>query len=553
LDKVLVVEDDAFVRSVLEEALRFEGFDVLSCAHAMPALQVLEVGKPAMALIDLALPRVSGVELIRRIRERPDGRHLPIVLMTAHAAEGDLREASLAQLDVAKVVTKPFSIFDVVATVHELLERSKQPREDAGDEHTAPSAREPHKTTLAVLARAWARRETGRVSGAADSATILRGEPATSDDLAAITRLLYSAEGAVFAPGELADADQDGSRVGPELLSAALAITSGEPVVSDLDRLLVDRPGAHRVAQLPLREATLRLVSAKRDHTTTLRHMFEDLGVEPELVGHEVAALIVLGLYRLRPSRHVERKPAKPPASGPVAPPPAASAPSETHIHDMLLARRLTREAELMRTADDYTVLGVPADADEDLIRRAYSRQRARYRKLESSEELAPEVKALVSEIARHLKKAGRRLLKEAREPASAPPTRNYDPAEEAFLAGQAAVEAGRWDEATRHLSKARSHDSGSPRNMAWLGWATWHDTRKAKDKRRQDALELLQLADSFNPTDPDGQYFLAAVEAEDGQHRRALARITRLLRSDSSHRRGRELMMRLRRRTAEK
>ncbi len=100
-------------------------------------------------------------------------------------------------------------------------------------------------------------------------------------------------------------------------------------------------------------------------------------------------------------------------------------------------------------------------------------------------------------------------------------------------------------------LAKARSTDSGSPRNMAWLGWATLHDPRKPDAKRRQDALELLQLADSFDPSNPDGQYFLAAAEAEDGQARRALARITRMLRSNSDHQGARELMMRLRRRTS--
>ena len=554
MDRVLVVEDDAFVRSVLEEALRFEGLDVLACGHAMPALQALQASKPQLALVDLALPRISGVELIRRIRELPEGHRLPIVLMTAHAADGDLREASLGRLDVAEVITKPFSIFHVVERVRDLLERSKAPPEPVNDEPTAPSVREPHKPTLAALARTWARRETGRLSGPAGAASIVRGEPCTHDDLTALNALLYGPAGATFTPGEAADADPDGSRMGPELLSAALAITSPEPVVADLDRLLVDRPGAHRVAQLPLRESTLRLVSAKRDHTTTLRHLLEDLGLQSESVGHEVAALIVLGLYRLRPSRHAERKPPPEPITKPVPPPPSPSSTQDPdRIEDILLVRRLTREAELMRTADDYTVLGVPHDADEEMVRRAYARQRTRYRKLENDPELDPEVKKLVTEIARRLKKAGRRLLREAQQPATptATPARGYNPAEEAFEAGRAAADAGRWEEACVLFGKARTADSGSPRNMAWLGWATLHDPRKPTEKRRQDALELLQLADSFDPSDPDGQFFLAAAEAEDGQARRALARVTRMLRTHSDHKGARDLMMRLRRRAS--
>jgi DNA-binding response OmpR family regulator len=104
---VLLAEDDEDVRMLAELVLRREGYEVTAVADGQAALDAARACTPAVAVLDVSMPRMDGLETARRLRERAEMRGVPIMLLTARVTEAD-RERGLeagadAQLD------KPFS------------------------------------------------------------------------------------------------------------------------------------------------------------------------------------------------------------------------------------------------------------------------------------------------------------------------------------------------------------------------------------------------------------------------------------------------------------
>lgn len=118
--RVLVVDDEAPIRELVEMALRYEGFDVTVAATGREALRAAESSAPALIVLDVMLPDHDGFEVARRLRR--DGIATPIVFLTALDGTGDA-VAGLA-LGGDDYVTKPFSIEELVARVRAVLRRT---------------------------------------------------------------------------------------------------------------------------------------------------------------------------------------------------------------------------------------------------------------------------------------------------------------------------------------------------------------------------------------------------------------------------------------------
>ena len=155
----------------------------------------------------------------------------------------------------------------------------------------------------------------------------------------------------------------------------------------------------------------------------------------------------------------------------------------------------------------------------------------------------------MAREIASRVEEAAQRIQDRAERMAARPPPppdpileadeHAADPAtyaDQLFLQGQAALASGDAISAIRALREARNEQLDSARNMAWLGWALYQETSRPLPERRKAALELLELADQFDPEYTDGQFFLAAVEAEARMYQRAAARLRRVLRARPEH-----------------
>jgi DNA-binding response OmpR family regulator len=120
---VMVVEDEATVRDVIERYLLRDGHRVSTCGDGAEALAMLEVDPPDLVVLDLMLPRVDGLAVCRSLRARADAlRHVPIIMLSA-LAEKDDRITGLT-LGADDYVTKPFSPRELALRVGSVLRRS---------------------------------------------------------------------------------------------------------------------------------------------------------------------------------------------------------------------------------------------------------------------------------------------------------------------------------------------------------------------------------------------------------------------------------------------
>ena len=119
--RILIVDDDAFIRRPLEFILREEGFEAETAANVYEGLRVLEARPPDLIFLDVMMPGKDGLTWCAELKADPRFAAIPIVLLSARGQERD-REKGLA-LGAAEFMTKPYSPFELKRRVHELLGR----------------------------------------------------------------------------------------------------------------------------------------------------------------------------------------------------------------------------------------------------------------------------------------------------------------------------------------------------------------------------------------------------------------------------------------------
>ncbi len=122
---VLVAEDEKDIADLVRFNLQADGFAVATAADGEAALTAVRQHRPALLILDLMLPALSGLEVCRRLRSDPETARLPIVILTAKAAEVD-RVLGL-EMGADDYVTKPFSPRELVARVRAVLRRATAP------------------------------------------------------------------------------------------------------------------------------------------------------------------------------------------------------------------------------------------------------------------------------------------------------------------------------------------------------------------------------------------------------------------------------------------
>ena len=123
---VLLVDDDARIRRTVGAGLRLEGFDVVPASGGRAALAAIEQIEPAVMLLDMAMPDLDGLEVLRRLRGA--GHDLPVCVLSARDEIGD-RVAGL-EAGADDYVVKPFALEEVVARLHALLRRRPPESDD---------------------------------------------------------------------------------------------------------------------------------------------------------------------------------------------------------------------------------------------------------------------------------------------------------------------------------------------------------------------------------------------------------------------------------------
>jgi two-component system phosphate regulon response regulator PhoB len=120
---VLVVEDEEAQREVLAYNLEAEGFDVSRAADGEEALDRVAETPPDVIVLDWMLPHVSGIEVCRRLKLKPETRGVPIIMLSARSEEVDRVRGLETGAD--DYVVKPYSIVELMARVRAQLRRSR--------------------------------------------------------------------------------------------------------------------------------------------------------------------------------------------------------------------------------------------------------------------------------------------------------------------------------------------------------------------------------------------------------------------------------------------
>jgi two-component system, cell cycle response regulator DivK len=117
--RILHVEDNPANRMIVRDLLEFQGYEVVEAFDGEEALIAAARERPDLILMDIQLPRISGLEATRRIKARADLRDIPIVAVTSFALSGDDQKASTAGCDA--YIAKPYRPRDLLQIVQKLL------------------------------------------------------------------------------------------------------------------------------------------------------------------------------------------------------------------------------------------------------------------------------------------------------------------------------------------------------------------------------------------------------------------------------------------------
>jgi CheY-like chemotaxis protein len=183
---VLVADDNESIRSVIAEALRRSGFDVVEAADGAVALRLARERRPAAIVLDVVMPELDGIEVLRALRQEAPTRDIPVLIVSGESGPRERRMA--AALGASEVIEKPFQIAELVQRIGPLIAASKEPAFDL-------------ENALALLG--------GDAALFAEIVDLLRTERAkamvdlrralAAKDSASIARIAHSLKGAVAA------------------------------------------------------------------------------------------------------------------------------------------------------------------------------------------------------------------------------------------------------------------------------------------------------------------------------------------------------------------
>lgn len=133
MTKILVIDDEKDIVELIAYNLEKEGFSVLKAYDGEEALRIVKEQRPDLLILDLMLPKISGLDVCKSIRNNPATARTPIIMLTAKADEVD--KIVGLEMGADDYITKPFSVKELIARVRALLRRMRdsdkdEPREE---------------------------------------------------------------------------------------------------------------------------------------------------------------------------------------------------------------------------------------------------------------------------------------------------------------------------------------------------------------------------------------------------------------------------------------
>ena len=120
MTKILISEDERDIRNLIAFTLEFAGYDVIATKDGQEAVEVIPVEMPDLILLDVRMPRMTGYEVCREIKENEDTKHIPVIFLSAKGQDAEIQEGIDAGAE--EYLVKPFAPDDLLARVKAILE-----------------------------------------------------------------------------------------------------------------------------------------------------------------------------------------------------------------------------------------------------------------------------------------------------------------------------------------------------------------------------------------------------------------------------------------------
>jgi CheY-like chemotaxis protein len=126
-DRILLVEDDPFLRRACEAGLRKRGYQVITAVDGEEALRRVRNDAPALILLDLLMPKLSGIEVLAELKQDEKTRHIPVIILTNSSTEMERKKT--AALGAAGYLVKAnLTLKELADQVADFLEAHKHHR-----------------------------------------------------------------------------------------------------------------------------------------------------------------------------------------------------------------------------------------------------------------------------------------------------------------------------------------------------------------------------------------------------------------------------------------
>ncbi|MGM7634760.1 MULTISPECIES: response regulator [Bacillus] len=116
-EKILIVDDQFGIRILLNEVLQKEGYETFQAANGVQALEIADEHKPDLVLLDMKIPGMDGIEILKRMKQK--NSDIRVIIMTAYGELDMIQEAK--NLGALTHFAKPFDIDDIRQTVKEYI------------------------------------------------------------------------------------------------------------------------------------------------------------------------------------------------------------------------------------------------------------------------------------------------------------------------------------------------------------------------------------------------------------------------------------------------
>lgn len=122
MTKILVAEDEKDIRELIAFTLRFSNFEVVLAANGVEAVEMARAEQPTLILMDVRMPRMTGYDACRQLKEDPQTRDIPIVFLSAKGQEAEIQQGLAS--GATQYILKPFAPDDLIRQVKDILSKT---------------------------------------------------------------------------------------------------------------------------------------------------------------------------------------------------------------------------------------------------------------------------------------------------------------------------------------------------------------------------------------------------------------------------------------------